>query len=71
MSAMALQQQQHQQTQHMQQQHQAPLSSTIKDNSGRPLAVYFQLEVAQQPDRARMCGFGDKVAAAYYECIKA
>lgn len=70
MSVLAQQQQQQQQyAAHPQQQNvvpQQPLFAAIKDNSGNQIMVSFQLEVAQQPDRARMCGFGDKVAALAY-----
>jgi hypothetical protein len=29
---------------------------------------YYALEVVQNPVRARMCGFGDKVCLFYYYC---
>ena len=32
---------------------------------------YYSLEVAQNPLRARMCGFGDKVRPVHYYCLVA
>lgn len=42
------------------------MPAMVKDVNGIPYQLTFELVVAQQPDRARMCGFGDKVCRRQY-----